>query len=207
MQGGSLAKVLQNALQLLCKDSPTWQKHGIGIKEIWQVPPENFQPGLVQHTLGWPLGNKTGGGTFLYHFGDHYVAVGLVVHLNYKNPFISPFDEFQRVKHHPGDLPERLKGGKRIAYGPRRRSSRVAYQSVPKLTFPGGVLVGDSRRVRVNLPRIKGSHNAMKTGMLAAEAAFAAIRRGPRPRRTGRLRPAAYKTLLGPQGAAPGSAT
>jgi electron-transferring-flavoprotein dehydrogenase len=170
---GSLAKVLQNKFNL-CKDAEP-QKYGIGIKELWQVPPENFQPGLVQHTFGWPLGNSTGGGTFLYHFGDHYVAVGLVLHLNYKNPFISPFDEFQRVKHHPS-ISQYLKGGKRIAYG-ARAIVEGGLQSVPKLTFPGGVLVGDSAGF-VNVPRIKGSHNALKTGMLAAEAAFAAIGAG-----------------------------
>ncbi|MDB5452019.1 MAG: electron transfer flavoprotein-ubiquinone oxidoreductase [Caulobacteraceae bacterium] len=170
---GSLAKVLQNKFNL-CKDAQP-QKYGIGIKELWQVPPENFRPGLVQHTFGWPLGNTTGGGTFLYHFGDHYVAVGLVVHLNYKNPFLSPFDEFQRSKHHPS-ICQHLKGGKRIAYG-ARAIIEGGLQSVPKLTFPGGVLIGDSAGF-VNLPRIKGSHNAMKTGMLAAEAAFAAIGAG-----------------------------
>jgi electron-transferring-flavoprotein dehydrogenase len=158
----------------LCKDADC-EKYGIGIKELWQVPDENFVPGLVQHTLGWPLKNNVGGGTFLYHFGDNYVAVGLVVHLNYKNPFLSPFDEFQRVKHHPV-IARYIKGGKRIAYG-ARAISEGGYQSVPKLTFPGGVLLGDSAGF-VNVPRIKGSHNAMKSGMLAAEAAFAAIAAG-----------------------------
>jgi electron-transferring-flavoprotein dehydrogenase len=170
---GSLAKVLKGHFDL-CKDCQT-EKYGIGIKELWQVPDANFEPGLVQHTLGWPLSDNTGGGTFLYHFGDNYVAVGLVVHLNYKNPFISPFDEFQRVKHHDS-IARHLRGGKRIAYG-ARAISEGGYQSVPKLTFPGGVLIGDSAGF-VNVPRIKGSHNAMKSGMLAAEAAFKAIGAG-----------------------------
>jgi electron-transferring-flavoprotein dehydrogenase len=167
---GSLAKVLQAKFNLCEHAEP--QKYGIGLKEIWQVQPEKFRPGLVQHSFGWPLTNDTGGGTFCYHFGDHYVAVGLVLHLNYKNPFISPFDEFQRVKHHPS-LRQFLEGGKRIAYG-ARAITEGGFQSVPKLTFPGGVLIGCSAGF-VNVPRIKGSHNAMKTGMLAAEAAYSAI--------------------------------
>jgi electron-transferring-flavoprotein dehydrogenase len=170
---GSLAKVLQGKFNLAGECQP--QKYGIGIKELWQVTPENFRPGLVQHSFGWPLNNSTGGGTFLYHFGDHYVAFGLVVHLNYKNPFISPFDEFQRAKHHPS-ICQYLRGGKRIAYG-ARAISEGGFQSVPKLTFPGGVLIGDSAGF-VNVPRIKGSHNALKTGMMAAEQAFAAIHNG-----------------------------
>ena len=151
------------------------KKHGIGIKELWQVPDDVFQSGLAQHTFGWPLDNSTGGGSFLYHFGDNYVAVGLVVHLNYKNPYLSPYDEFQRMKHHE-DIAKHLKGGKRISYG-ARAITEGGYQSVPKLTFPGGALIGCSAGF-VNLPRIKGSHNAMKTGMLAAEAAFDAIANG-----------------------------
>src|SRR5206468_10379240 len=116
-----------------------------------------------------------GGGSFMYHFGDNYVAIGLVVHLNYKNPFLSPFDEFQRFKQHPSVKPH-LAGGKRIAYG-ARAITEGGLQSVPKLTFPGGALIGCSAGF-VNVPRIKGSHNAMKTGMLAAQAAFAAVRAG-----------------------------
>ena len=170
---GSLAKVIQAKYRLTEGREP--QKFGIGIKELWQVPPENFQPGLVQHTLGWPLDDKTGGGTFMYHFGDNYVSIGLVVHLNYKNPFISPFDEFQRFKQHPSVRPF-LEGGKRIAYG-ARAITEGGHQSVPKLAFPGGVLIGCSAGF-VNLPRIKGSHNAMKTGMLAAEEAFKALQDG-----------------------------
>jgi electron-transferring-flavoprotein dehydrogenase len=151
------------------------QKFGIGLKEIWQVPDECFSPGLVQHTFGWPLDDKTGGGSFMYHFGDNYVAIGFVVHLNYKNPWISPFDEFQRFKQHPSVRPY-LEGGKRIAYG-ARAITEGGLQSVPQLYFPGGALIGCSAGF-INLPRIKGSHNAMKTGMLAAEAAFAAIQAG-----------------------------
>ena len=170
---GSLAKALQNKFNLTEGKSP--QKFGIGLKELWQVPPENHQPGLAVHTTGWPLDDKTGGGSFMYHFGDNYVAIGLVVHLNYKNPFLSPFDEFQRFKQHPSVKPY-LAGGKRIAYG-ARAITEGGLQSVPKLTFPGGVLIGCSAGF-VNVPRIKGSHNAMKTGMLAAEEAFKAIASG-----------------------------
>jgi electron-transferring-flavoprotein dehydrogenase len=167
---GSLAKMLQAKFGLAEGRSP--QKFGLGVKELWQIPDGQFQPGLAVHTTGWPLDNNTGGGSFMYHFGDNYVAIGLVVHLNYKNPFLSPFDEFQRFKQHPSVRPY-LEGGKRIAYG-ARAITEGGYQSVPKLTFPGGVLIGCSAGF-VNVPRIKGSHNAMKTGMLAAEAAFAAI--------------------------------
>jgi electron-transferring-flavoprotein dehydrogenase len=170
---GSLAKVLK-AKYGLCKDANP-EKYGIGIKELWQVPGEVFQPGLVVHTLGWPLDDATGGGSFMYHFGDNYVAIGFVVHLNYKNPWISPFDEFQRFKHHP-DVARHLAGGKRIAYG-ARAISEGGLQSVPKLQFPGGVLLGDSAGF-VNVPRIKGSHAAIKSGIMAAEAAAAAIAAG-----------------------------
>jgi electron-transferring-flavoprotein dehydrogenase len=170
---GSLAKQLQARFNLTEGREP--QKYGLGLKELWQVPEENFHPGLVQHTVGWPLDSKTGGGSFMYHFGDRYVAIGFVVHLNYANPWISPFDEFQRVKHHPS-IRQYLKGGRRIAYG-ARAITEGGFQSVPALTFPGGALIGCSAGF-VNLPRIKGSHNAMKTGMLAAEAAFAAIQSG-----------------------------
>ena len=151
------------------------QKFGIGLKEIWQVTDANFKPGLAQHTLGWPLDGKTGGGSFMYHFGDNQVAIGYVVHLNYQNPWLSPFDEFQRFKHHPLIQPY-LEGAKRIAYG-ARAITEGGYQSAPKLAFPGGALIGCSAGF-VNLPRIKGSHNAMKTGMLAAEAAFDALQAG-----------------------------
>ncbi len=170
---GSLAKQLLARFDL-CKGKEP-QKFGIGLKEVWQVPDANFRPGLAQHTTGWPLDNNTGGGSFMYHFGENYVAIGYVVHLSYKNPWLSPFDEFQRFKQHPSIRPY-LEGGKRIAYG-ARAITEGGYQSVPKLSFPGGVLIGCSAGF-VNVPRIKGSHNAMKTGMMAAEAAFAAIQAG-----------------------------
>ncbi|MBI1683019.1 electron transfer flavoprotein-ubiquinone oxidoreductase [Caulobacter hibisci] len=170
---GSLAKQLIAKFELDAGKSP--QKYGIGIKELWQIPADKHQPGLAQHTTGWPLDNQTGGGSFMYHFGDNYVSIGYVVHLNYKNPWISPFDEFQRFKQHPSVKPH-LEGGKRIAYG-ARAITEGGYQSIPKLSFPGGVLIGCSAGF-VNVPRIKGSHNAMKTGMLAAEEAFKAIAAG-----------------------------
>ncbi|WP_091739295.1 electron transfer flavoprotein-ubiquinone oxidoreductase [Phenylobacterium immobile] len=170
---GSLAKVLKERFGLSADADP--EKYGLGIKELWQVPAEVFKPGLVQHTVGWPLDDKTGGGSFLYHFGDRYVAIGLVTHLDYANPWLSPFDEFQRLKLHP-EVAKHLRGGTRVAYG-ARAVVEGGLQSLPKLYFPGGVLLGDSAGL-VNVPRIKGSHNAMKSGMLAAEAAFAAIQAG-----------------------------
>lgn len=170
---GSLSKLIRKKYDLAKDAQP--EKYGIGIKELWQVPDTVFTPGLVQHTTGWPLDNNTGGGSFLYHFGDNYVAIGFVTHLNYKNPWLSPFDEFQRFKHHP-DVSRYLEGGKRISYG-ARAISEGGLQSVPKLYFPGGVLLGDSAGF-VNVPRIKGSHAAIKSGMMAAEAAFDAIQAG-----------------------------
>jgi len=167
---GSLGKIVQARFDL-CSDSEP-QKYGIGLKELWQVPAEAFQPGLVQHTFGWPLSNDTGGGSFLYHFGDRYVAIGMVVHLNYKNPWLSPYDEFQRFKHHPSVRPH-LEGGKRVSYG-ARAIVEGGFQSAPKLAFPGGMLLGDDAGF-VNLPRIKGSHNAIRSGVLAADAALAAL--------------------------------
>jgi electron-transferring-flavoprotein dehydrogenase len=167
---GSLAKVLQHRFDLCAECQP--QKFGIGIKELWEIPPEKHQPGLVLHTVGWPLDGKTGGGSFLYHWGERLVSVGYVVHLNYANPYLSPFDEFQRHKLHP-EIRKYLEGGKRLAYG-ARAITEGGFQSVPKLAFPGGALIGCSAGF-VNVPRIKGSHNAMKSGMMAAEAAFEAI--------------------------------
>ncbi len=151
------------------------QKYGIGIKELWKVPDENFKKGFVQHTFGWPLDNSTGGGSWMYHFGDNYVSVGFVVHLNYKNPYLAPYQEFQRFKTHP-EVRGFLEGGERVAYG-ARAISEGGFQAVPKLTFPGGALIGCSAGF-VNVPRIKGNHNAMKTGMMAAEAAYEAITEG-----------------------------
>jgi electron-transferring-flavoprotein dehydrogenase len=170
---GSLAKVLQNKYDL-CADSDP-QKFGIGIKELWEVPKEKHKPGLVLHTVGWPLDDDTGGGSFMYHWGDRLVYVGHVVHLNYKNPYISPFDVFQQHKLHP-EIRQYIEGGKRIAYG-ARAITEGGFQSVPRLSFPGGALIGCSAGF-VNVPRIKGSHNAMRSGMLAAEAAFEAIAAG-----------------------------
>ena len=170
---GSLAKELIAEFDL-DKDSEP-QKYGLGIKELWKVTDDNFRSGLVQHTFGWPLDNATGGGSFCYHFGDNYVSIGFVVHLNYKNPYISPYEEFQRFKHHP-EIAKYLEGGKRVAYG-ARAITEGGFQSVPKLTFPGGALIGCSAGF-VNVPRIKGNHNAMKTGMMAAEAAHEAVQAG-----------------------------
>ncbi len=170
---GSLTKILQNRYQLSKGRDP--QKYGLGIKELWEVSPEQHQPGLVLHSVGWPLDDKTGGGSFMYHWGERFVSVGYVVHLNYKNPYISPFDEFQRHKLHP-EIRRHIEGGKRLAYG-ARAITEGGLQSVPTLAFPGGALIGCAAGF-VNVPRIKGSHNAMKTGMLAAEAAFAALAAG-----------------------------
>ncbi|MHA7774166.1 electron transfer flavoprotein-ubiquinone oxidoreductase [Roseibium sp. M-1] len=170
---GSLAKQLIEKYAL-DKDSDV-PKFGIGIKELWQIDPEKHRLGLVQHSFGWPLDGKTGGGSFLYHLEDNQVAVGFVVHLNYENPYLSPFDEFQRFKTHPS-IRDTFEGGKRISYG-ARAITEGGYQSVPKLSFPGGLLMGCSAGF-VNVPRIKGSHNAMLSGMLAAEEVMAAIGRG-----------------------------
>ncbi|HWU15825.1 MAG TPA: electron transfer flavoprotein-ubiquinone oxidoreductase [Caulobacter sp.] len=168
---GSLAKQIIQRFDLDQACEP--QKYGIGLKELWQVPAEVFRPGFVQHTLGWPLDDRTGGGAFLYHFGDHYVAIGFIVHLDYQNPWLSPFDEFQRAKRHPA-IARHLRGGRRIAYG-ARAVIEGGLQSLPRLCFPGGVLLGDAAGF-LNFPRIKGSHNAITSGKLAAEAAFAALR-------------------------------
>ncbi len=170
---GSLTKILQNRYQLSKGRDP--QKYGLGVKELWEVSPAQHQPGLVLHSVGWPLDDKTGGGSFMYHWGERFVSVGYVVHLNYKNPYISPFDEFQRHKLHP-EIRRHIEGGKRLAYG-ARAITEGGLQSVPTLAFPGGALIGCAAGF-VNVPRIKGSHNAMKTGMLAAEAAFAALAAG-----------------------------
>ena len=150
-------------------------KFGIGIKELWQVAPDKHQPGLVQHTFGWPLDNRTGGGSFLYHFDDRLVSVGFVVHLNYENPWLSPFDEFQRFKTHPL-IRDTFQGAKRIGYG-ARAISEGGWQSVPRVTFPGGALIGCTAGF-LNVPRIKGTHNAMLSGMLAAEHVAAALAEG-----------------------------
>ncbi|MDQ0315637.1 electron transfer flavoprotein-ubiquinone oxidoreductase [Amorphus orientalis] len=170
---GSLAKMAISKFDLdEGRDPP---KFGIGLKELWQIAPEKHRQGLVQHSFGWPLGNKTGGGSFLYHLEDNQVAVGFVVHLNYENPYLNPFEEFQRFKTHPA-IAETFEGGKRLSYG-ARAITEGGYQSVPKLTFPGGALIGCSAGF-VNVPRIKGSHNAMLSGMLAAEHVHSALAEG-----------------------------
>ena len=170
---GSLSQELMQKFNL--RDGVDPQKYGIGIKELWEVAPDRHHEGRVLHSQGWPLDADTGGGSFLYHLADHLVAVGFVVHLNYANPHLSPFDEFQRFKTHPAIRPT-FEGGKRLSYG-ARAINEGGLQSVPRLAFRGGALIGCSAGF-VNLPRIKGSHNAMKTGMLAAEAAFAALGAG-----------------------------
>ena len=170
---GSLSKEVI-AKYDLAKDSQP-QKYGLGMKEIWEIDPEKHREGTVTHTMGWPLGGKAGGGSFIYHLENNQDYVGFVVHLNYKNPYLFPYMEFQHFKHHPmvADL---LKGGKRVAYG-ARAITEGGYQSLPKTVFPGGALLGCSAGM-VNVPRIKGNHNAMLSGKAAAEAAFAAIQDG-----------------------------
>jgi electron-transferring-flavoprotein dehydrogenase len=170
---GSLAKLLIAKFGLAAGREP--QKYGIGLKELWEIAPENHKPGLVQHSFGWPLDRRTGGGSFLYHYGKNLVSVGFVVHLNYENPYLSPYDEFQRYKTHPAIAPT-FAGGKRIAYG-ARAITEGGWQSVPKLTFPGGALLGCSAGL-VNVPRIKGSHNAVLSGIHAADAAYEAVTAG-----------------------------
>jgi electron-transferring-flavoprotein dehydrogenase len=170
---GSLAKEIIGKYKLSEGREP--QKFGLGMKELWEVKPEKHRPGQVTHTMGWPLGVKAGGGSFMYHLEDNLVSVGFVVHLNYTNPHMFPYMEFQRFKHHPL-IAEVLEGGRRVAYG-ARAITEGGFQSVPKLAFPGGALIGCSAGF-VNVPRIKGSHNAMKTGMMAAEAAVAALGKG-----------------------------
>ena len=167
---GSLTKLLINKFALDAKSEPP--KFGIGLKEVWQIDPAKHQKGLIQHSFGWPLDMKTGGGSFLYHYDDNLVAVGFVVHLNYDDPYLSPFDEFQRFKTHPS-IRGTFEGAKRLAYG-ARAITEGGYQSVPKLSFPGGALIGCAAGF-VNVPRIKGVHNAMGTGMLAAEHVAAAL--------------------------------
>ncbi|TCT07195.1 electron-transferring-flavoprotein dehydrogenase [Tepidamorphus gemmatus] len=170
---GSLAKMLIRRFELDKGREPP--KFGIGIKELWEVRPEKHRPGFVQHSFGWPLDARTGGGSFLYHLEDNQVAVGFVVHLNYENPWLSPFEEFQRFKHHPA-IRETFEGGKRLAYG-SRAITEGGWQSIPELAFPGGLLIGCSAGL-VNVPRIKGSHNAMLSGILAAEHVCRALSEG-----------------------------
>jgi len=170
---GSLAKQLIKRFELDKGRSP--QKYGLGMKELWEVQTGQHHPGRVLHTMGWPLADRFGGGSFQYHYGDNLVSVGYVVHLNYDNPYLSPYEEFQRLKTHPA-IRETFEGGKRIAYG-ARAVTEGGFQSVPELVFPGGALVGCSAGF-LNVPRIKGSHNAILTGIMAAEACFAALQAG-----------------------------
>ncbi|WP_258553509.1 electron transfer flavoprotein-ubiquinone oxidoreductase, partial [Paracoccus pantotrophus] len=170
---GSLAKELIARYDLSAGHEP--QKFGLGMKEIWEIEPSKARPGTVTHTMGWPLGKNAGGGSFIYHLEGNQVLVGFVVHLNYANPYLYPYMEFQRFKHHPL-VAELLEGGKRVAYG-ARAISEGGWQSIPKLTVPGAALLGCSAGL-VNVPRIKGNHNAMLSGIAAAEAAAAAIAAG-----------------------------
>jgi electron-transferring-flavoprotein dehydrogenase len=170
---GSLTKQLIAKFSLDTGSEPP--KFGIGLKEVWQIDPAKHRKGLIQHAFGWPLNNSTGGGSFLYHYDDNLVAVGFVVHLNYDDPYLSPFDEFQRFKTHPSIRPV-FEGGKRLAYG-ARAITEGGYQSVPRLSFAGGALIGCAAGF-VNVPRIKGVHNAMGSGMLAAEHVVAALGAG-----------------------------
>ncbi|WP_330110654.1 electron transfer flavoprotein-ubiquinone oxidoreductase [Methylophaga thalassica] len=164
---GSLARQLESHFKLRDENRPA--KFGLGIKEIWRIPEQQHQPGYVSHSFGWPLSDDTGGGAFVYHYGEQLVSIGMVVHLDYSNPYLSPFEEFQRFKTHP-EIRSMLTGGKRLSYG-ARAISEGGLQSLPDLIFPGGAFIGCSAGM-VNVAKIKGSHNAMKSGMLAAEAAF-----------------------------------
>lgn len=170
---GSLSKEVMAKYDLSKGHCP--QKFGLGMKEIWEIDPAKHREGTVTHTMGWPLGKNAGGGSFIYHLENNQVYVGFVVHLNYENPHLYPYMEFQRFKHHPM-VAELLKGGKRVAYG-ARAISEGGWQSIPKVVFPGGALLGCSAGL-VNVPRIKGNHNAMLSGKAAAEAAFEAIKAG-----------------------------
>ncbi|HRW67244.1 MAG TPA: electron transfer flavoprotein-ubiquinone oxidoreductase, partial [Candidatus Competibacter sp.] len=170
---GSLTKTLFDRFNL--RDGVDPQTYGIGIKELWEVDPAKHQPGKIVHTVGWPLDTSTYGGSFLYHMEDNQVAVGFVIGLGYENPHLSPFDEFQRFKTHP-DIRPTFEGGRRIAYGARAISAG-GIQSIPKLIFPGGALIGDTAGF-LNMPKIKGTHTAMKSGTVAAEAVFAAVAAG-----------------------------
>jgi electron-transferring-flavoprotein dehydrogenase len=170
---GSLSKQVIAKYNLQAGKSP--QKYGLGMKEIWTIDPAKHHPGRVTHTMGWPLGANAGGGSFIYHLENNQVYVGFVVHLNYENPHLYPYMEFQRFKHHPmvADL---LHGGKRVAYG-ARAINEGGWQSIPKMTAPGVALLGCTAGL-VNVPRIKGNHNAMLSGIAAAEAADAALKAG-----------------------------
>jgi electron-transferring-flavoprotein dehydrogenase len=170
---GSLTKTLFERFDLRKDCQP--QTYGIGIKELWEIEPQKHQPGHITHTIGWPMDMKTYGGSWLYHFEDNLVSLGFVIGLDYENPHLSPFDEMQRWKTHP-EIYNLLKGGRRISYG-ARALSEGGLQSLPKLHFPGGALVGDTAGF-LNVPKIKGTHTAMKSGMICAEVAYAALKIG-----------------------------
>jgi electron-transferring-flavoprotein dehydrogenase len=172
---GSLSKQLLQRFNL--RDGKDPQTYGIGIKELWEIPAANHKPGLIVHSLGWPLGSDVYGGSFLYHFGQNLVSFGVVIGLDYTNPWLAPFEEMQRYKTHPAMRPH-FEGGRRIAYG-ARAVSEGGLQAIPKLSFPGGLLIGDAAGF-LNVPKIKGTHTAMKSGMLAAEALAEALA-GDRP--------------------------
>jgi electron-transferring-flavoprotein dehydrogenase len=182
---GSLSKHLMQRFGL--RDGHDPQTYAIGIKELWEIPAANHKPGLIEHSIGWPLPTNTYGGSFLYHFGDNLVSYGFVVGLDYSNPWLAPFEEMQRFKTHP-EVRKHFEGGRRISYG-ARALNEGGLQSIPTLTFPGGALIGCSAGF-VNVPKIKGTHTAMKSGMLAAEAVAAALA-GDRP-----AAPAAYEAML-----------
>jgi electron-transferring-flavoprotein dehydrogenase len=170
---GSLSKQIIHRFHL--RDGHDPQTYAIGIKELWEIPAANHKPGLIEHTIGWPLDAGTYGGSFLYHFGANLVSYGFVVGLDYRNPWLSPFDEMQRFKTHP-EVRKHFEGGRRISYG-ARALNEGGLQSIPRLTFPGGALIGDSAGF-MNVPKIKGSHTSMKSGMLAAETIAEALADG-----------------------------
>ncbi|KIT16640.1 electron transfer flavoprotein-ubiquinone oxidoreductase [Jannaschia aquimarina] len=170
---GSLSKQVIAKYGLDADAEP--QKYGLGMKELWEIDPAKHKPGSVLHTMGWPLGSNAGGGSFIYHLDNNQVYVGFVVHLNYKNPYVNPYLSFQQFKHHPM-VAELLEGGKRVSYG-ARAITEGGWQSLPRTVFPGGALLGCAAGM-VNVPRIKGNHNAMLSGKAAAEAAYEAIQAG-----------------------------
>lgn len=170
---GHLSKILMDKFDLRKDCDP--QTYGIGVKEIWEIPAEQHKKGFAMHSVGWPMDQRTYGGSWMYHYGDNLVSIGFVVGLDYQNTYLHPFKEMQRFKTHP-DIRKYLEGGKRISYG-ARALSEGGYQSMPRLTFPGGALVGDAAGF-LNTPKIKGNHTAMKSGMLAAEAVFEALASG-----------------------------
>ena len=191
---GSLTKTLFERFKL--REGVDPQTYGIGIKELWEIDPAKHRPGLVEHTVGWPLDFSTYGGSFLYHLENNQVAVGFVVGLDYANPWLSPFDEFQRFKNHP-DIRPTFEGGRRIAYG-ARALSEGGIQSLPKLSFPGGLLVGDTAGF-LNVPKIKGTHTSMKSGMVAAEAIFAHLAKDAAGNEVSEYRPLLEASWLWPE--------